>query len=240
MISTENLCRTFIKNASQAVKAVDDVSLRIRSGEFVAIIGASGSGKSTLMNMLGLLDSPDSGNYYLCGRKVSDMTLDELASIRNRKIGFIFQQFHLMPESTAKENVEIPLIYSDRTDIKDLAARALEQVGLGERGEHLPKELSGGQQQRVAIARALVNEPELILADEPTGNLDSKSAMEIMEIFGRLNKEGKTIVLITHDGHVAGCAKRIISISDGKIVSDSADNIGSSEDIILNKTAGED
>lgn len=239
MISTENLCRTFTKNASQAVKAVDDVSLRIRSGEFVAIVGASGSGKSTLMNILGLLDSPDSGNYYLCGRKVSDMTLDELASVRNRKIGFIFQQFHLMPESTAKENVEIPLIYSDRTDIKGLAVRALEQVGLGARAEHLPKELSGGQQQRVAIARALVNDPELILADEPTGNLDSKSAMEIMEIFDRLNKEGRTIILITHDSQVAECAKRIISISDGKIVGDSAENCGAADGITLNKTAGE-
>jgi putative ABC transport system ATP-binding protein len=193
------------------------MNLEIKNGEFVAIVGPSGSGKSTLMNIIGLLDVPDSGSYILNGKEVAKLSLDELAEIRNQKIGFVFQQFHLLPKTTAKENVEIPLIYSDKKDITGLAVSALKLVGLEERINHVSTELSGGQQQRVAIARALVNDPELILADEPTGNLDSKSGLEIMSIFQKLNRSGKTIVLITHDQKIAEHANRVVKIVDGKI-----------------------
>lgn len=219
MISIQNLCKTYSKEKSAVIRAVDNANLEINKGEFVAIVGPSGSGKSTLMNIIGLLDTPDSGSYFLENKKVSDLSLDELAEIRNKKIGFVFQQFHLLTDSTAKDNVEIPLIYSDRKIISGLAEKALELVGLQDRIHHLPKELSGGQQQRVAIARALVNDPEIILADEPTGNLDSKSGKEIMDIFENLNKLEKTIILITHDQKIAEHADRIISIADGKITS---------------------
>jgi putative ABC transport system ATP-binding protein len=217
MITIKDLSKGFTKNGSAVIKAVDKVDMNIDAGEFVAITGPSGSGKSTLLNIIGLLDVPDSGSYLLDGNEVSKLTLDELAEIRNKKIGYVFQQFHLLPKTTAKENVEIPLIYSEKKNISGMAANALKQVGLQDRINHIPSELSGGQQQRVAIARALVNDPEIILADEPTGNLDSQSGLEIMSIFQRLNKTGKTIVLITHDQKIAEHVNRIVKIVDGRI-----------------------
>jgi ABC-type lipoprotein export system ATPase subunit len=172
------------------------------------------------MNLFGLLDRPDSGTYHLDEGKVDEFSADELARVRNERIGFVFQTFHLMPRTTALENVELPLIYSSRSDISGLGAKALERVGLKDRAKHLPSELSGGEQQRVAIARALVNDPDLILADEPTGNLDSKAGLEVLAIFQELNRQGKTVVLITHDAAVAAMAKRVVEIVDGRIVSD--------------------
>ncbi len=220
MIQLKNISRVYSKNGREEVRALDGVNISIGKGEFVAIVGSSGSGKSTLMNILGMLDRPSQGNYYLENKEVSKLKDSELAQIRNKKIGFVFQSFNLLPKTTALENVELPLIYSDRKEIKSLAESALKKVGLGERLSHKPNELSGGQQQRVAIARALVNEPEIIFADEPTGNLDSKSGTEVMEIFRQLNKEGKTLVLITHDNEIAENAKRVIRIMDGKVVED--------------------
>jgi len=219
MIELRQVNRTYRKDADE-VRALSDVSLEVKAGEFVAVVGPSGSGKSTLMNVVGLLDRPDSGAYHLDGSGVDEYSPDELARLRNEKIGFVFQTFHLLPKTTALENVELPLIYSSRPDISGLGDKALEMVGLKDRAKHLPSELSGGQQQRVAIARALVNDPELILADEPTGNLDSKAGLEILAIFQELNRLGKTVVLITHDASVATMAKRVVEIVDGKIVSD--------------------
>ncbi|MFC1575320.1 ABC transporter ATP-binding protein [Gemmatimonadota bacterium] len=221
MIELKQVSKTYRKDAEE-VRALDDVSLRVEVGEFLAVVGPSGSGKSTLMNVLGLLDRPNSGSYHLDGGEVDSFTPDELARLRNEKIGFVFQTFHLLPKTTALENVELPLIYSSRPDISGLGFRALEQVGLKDRAKHLPSELSGGQQQRVAIARALVNDPELILADEPTGNLDTRSGLEVLAIFQELNRQGKTVVLITHDAAVADQAKRIVEIVDGRIVGDRA------------------
>lgn len=218
-IELEQVNKTYRKN-SEEVRALVDVSLKIDQGEFVAVVGPSGSGKSTLMNVLGLLDRPDSGAYILDGGKVDSFTSDELARLRNEKIGFVFQSFHLLPKTTAVENVELPLIYCSRPDISGLGERALEQVGLKDRTKHLPSELSGGEQQRVAIARALVNEPDVILADEPTGNLDTKSGLEVLAIFQELNRQGKTVVLITHDPDVAAMAGRVLEIVDGRIISD--------------------
>ena len=204
------------------VRALDGVSLNIRAHEFVAIIGPSGSGKSTLMNMIGCLDTPTSGRYYLNGQDVSDLTDDEQATIRNRTIGFIFQQYNLLPKLNARENVELPLIYRGigADERHEMAMYALERVGMAERSEHMPKELSGGQQQRVSIARALAGKPPLILADEPTGALDSKTGAELMTMLKELHGEGNTIVLITHDSNIARQAKRVIRIQDGKITSD--------------------
>jgi putative ABC transport system ATP-binding protein len=189
----------------------------IKKGEFVAIIGPSGSGKSSMMNILGMLDRPSEGEYYFENKEVNSLSEDELAAIRNKKVGFVFQKFHLLPRTTALENVELPLLYSDRKNIRSLAMEALKQVGLEDRAKHHTNELSGGQQQRVAIARALVNEPDIIFADEPTGNLDSTTSLEIINIFKVLNDAGKTIVLITHDQNVAAFAKRIIRIYDGMV-----------------------
>ena len=220
MIQLKKVTKIYRKNASATVHALQDVSLNIQPGEFVAIIGPSGSGKSTLMNIIGLLDRPTSGSYFLDDREVSGLSIDELAKIRNQKIGFVFQSFHLLARTSALENVELPLIYSDRSDLTGLAKKALKAVGLEDRISHDPSELSGGEQQRVAIARALVNDPEIIFADEPTGNLDSRSGMEIISIFQDLNKNGRTIVLITHDQNIAEHAHRIIHIADGKIVND--------------------
>ena len=186
----------------------------------MAVIGPSGSGKSTLMNVIGLLDRPDSGSYHLDDGDVASHTSDELARLRNEKIGFVFQTFHLLPKTTALENVELPLIYSSRGDISGMGTQALEKVGLKDRAKHLPSELSGGQQQRVAIARALVNDPDLILADEPTGNLDTRSGLEVLAIFQELNRAGKSVVLVTHDAAVAEMAHRIVEIVDGRIVGD--------------------
>ena len=219
MIELKQVNKTYRKGAEE-VRALADLSLEVGTGEFVAVVGPSGSGKSTLMNVFGLLDRPDSGSYHLDEGKVDEFSTDELARLRNERIGFVFQTFHLMPRTTALENVELPLIYSSRSDISGLGAKALERVGLKDRAKHLPSELSGGEQQRVAIARALVNDPDLILADEPTGNLDSKAGLEVLAIFQELNRQGKTVVLITHDAAVAAMAKRVVEIVDGRIVSD--------------------
>lgn len=220
MIQLKNISKIYGKDGGQPVKALDNANITIEKGEFVAIMGASGSGKSTLMNILGMLDRPTSGEYYLDNREVSTLTDDELAQIRNKKIGFVFQKFHLLPKTTAAENVELPLIYSDRKDIRKLADDALARVGLSNRSKHRTNELSGGQQQRVAIARALVNEPEVLLGDEPTGNLDSKSGLEVVGVFQELNRSGKTIILITHSREIAEHANRVIRIHDGKITED--------------------
>ena len=218
MIELHGIGRTYTRpGGGEPVRALDGVSLRIGRGDFVAIVGSSGSGKSTLMNVLGLLDRPSEGRYLLDGRDVADLDVNEQARLRNQKIGFVFQTFHLLPRTSALENVELPLLYSDRDSIKGLGRRALEAVGLAGRIDHRPSELSGGQQQRVAIARALVNEPDLLLADEPTGNLDSRSAGEILEIFETLNRDGRTIVLVTHDASVAARCRRVVRIEDGRI-----------------------
>jgi len=204
------------------VRALDGVSLEINEGEFVAIIGQSGSGKSTLMNTLGLLDRPTSGEYFLSGRDVATLTDDEQSEIRNKQIGFIFQGFNLIPSLTAIDNVELPLVYRGmkKEERNRLSLEALERVGLGKRLHHRPSQMSGGQQQRVAIARAVAAKPPVILADEPTGNLDSSSGREVMRILHELSDEGRTIILITHDNEIAEEANRIIRIQDGKIVSD--------------------
>ena len=222
MISVKNLKKTYFLGGEE-VYALDDVSLSIKEHEFVAIIGQSGSGKSTFMNMLGCLDRPDSVEITLDGTDILKCKEKELSVIRNKKIGFIFQQFHLLPKLSALENVELPLIYQGMPTKKrrEKAVKALKAVGLEKRMNHKPNQLSGGQQQRVAIARALVGEPSLILADEPTGNLDSRSGKEIMMLLHNLYEEGNTIVLITHDNNVAMEAPRQVQISDGKIIKDS-------------------
>ncbi len=218
MIRIENLCKTY-EVGGEIVKALDYATLQIDDGEFVSIIGPSGSGKSTLMNMIGCLDVADEGTYYLDGAAIEEYSDDQLARIRNDKIGFVFQNFNLLSKLTAWENVELPLIYQRvaKKEREDRVSDALEQVKLLERKSHKPMELSGGQQQRVAIARALVTNPSIILADEPTGNLDTKTGEEIMEMFHALHAKGNTIVLITHDEHVADQAERKIRILDGKV-----------------------
>ena len=221
LVEINNICKIYNPGENE-VRALDHVSVSIDEGEFVAIIGQSGSGKSTLMNMLGCLDVPTSGEYRLHGQNVSELTDNELSDIRNREIGFIFQGFNLIANLTALENVELPLIYRGvpRGERVRLARTALEKVGLGKRIEHKPAEMSGGQQQRVAIARAIAQAPPIILADEPTGNLDSRSTEEIMAILQELYEEGRTVILITHNNEIADRAKRIIQIKDGKIESD--------------------
>jgi len=203
------------------VAALKGISLHIPEGEFVAIMGPSGSGKSTLMNVIGCLDQPTSGRYILDGYDVSALTDDQLAWIRNRKIGFVFQSYNLIPRASAVHNVEMPLIYAgDNQQRRERAMAALESVGLLERAGHLPNELSGGQQQRVAVARALVTDPAILLADEPTGNLDSESSLEIMKLLRDLNQQGRTIVLITHEAEIAAFAQRVVRVRDGVVVSD--------------------
>lgn len=219
MIELKNLCKTYGKG-DVSVAALKDVSLNIRQGEFVAIMGASGSGKSTLLQMLGLLDRPDKGSYKILGTELSELSDDELAHLRNSLLGFVFQQFHLLRRTSALENVELPLVYSGKKSIIEKARKKLESVGLAGRAKHNPNELSGGEQQRVAIARALVNDPLILLADEPTGNLDTKSEEEIIKILKALNEEGKTIILVTHEKEIAQHAKRIVTMRDGEIVSD--------------------
>ena len=219
MIELKNINKTY-KTGKIGVQALRNVSLKITPGEFVAIMGASGSGKSTLLHLLGFLDKPDSGSYYLGKKEITDLTDDESAILRNRVAGFVFQQFHLLPRMTALENAELPLIYAGKRHLKEKALQQIEAVGLTLRASHRPNELSGGEQQRTAIARSLVNEPLIIFADEPTGNLDTKSGQEIMSILQRLNQEGKTIVMVTHEKEIAQYAKRIIHMRDGEIISD--------------------
>ncbi len=221
VILTHNLAREY-DMGGEIVRALRGVDIQIRKNEFVAIMGPSGSGKSTLMNLIGCLDTPNAGEYWLNGQKVSDLSDDELARIRNKEIGFVFQTFNLLPRADALHNVELPLIYAGlgAAERKRRAAGALEKVGLGDRMDHRPNELSGGQRQRVAIARALVNEPSILLADEPTGNLDSATGNEIMGLFQELHDTGQTIVLVTHEHDIAAHARRQIHLLDGKIERD--------------------
>lgn len=220
VIDIRNITKTYQMGQLQ-LTVLKGISLKIQEGEFLSIMGPSGSGKSTLMNILGALDQPTSGEYYLDGTDVSQLSESRLATIRNKKIGFVFQSFNLLKRTTAQRQVELPMIYSSKRDGAKRAKSALEAVGLGKRLDHLPSELSGGQQQRVAIARALVNEPSVILADEPTGNLDSRSGTEVMQIFQRLNQEqGITTVFVTHDPWIARHTKRVIMLRDGNIIAD--------------------
>lgn len=222
LIELKDVYKIYNEGMENEVRALDGVSLTIDRGEFVAVIGASGSGKSTLMNILGCLDIPTYGDYYLDGEDVADLTNRELAKIRNKEVGFVFQGYNLIPELTAIENVELPLIYQNIPIGKryDMAMDALERVSMEERADHRPNEMSGGQQQRVAIARAIATKAPIIMADEPTGALDSRTGAHVLEILHRLHSEGTTIILITHDGNIASTAERIIRISDGKIIMD--------------------
>ena len=221
LIQTASLVKEYAMGTN-VVRALNGVSINIDEGEFVAIMGASGSGKSTFMNLIGCLDSPTSGQYALAGDKVSALSADELAAIRNKRIGFVFQQFNLLPRTSALDNVELPLLYAGlpAAERKTRAMQRLTEVGLGERTDHHPAQLSGGQQQRVAIARALVNNPALILADEPTGALDSRTSIEIMALLQKLNRQGMTIVIVTHEHDVAAFASRIITFRDGMVLAD--------------------
>jgi putative ABC transport system ATP-binding protein len=223
VVRLENVHKTY-RTGEVEVHAVRGVSLIIGRGEFVAVMGSSGSGKSTLMNLLGCLDRPSEGRYLLDGFDVSRLDRDQLADIRNRKLGFVFQSFNLLARTSALENVELPLLYGEHrltsTELREKAAKVLAAVGLSGREDHHPSQLSGGQQQRVAIARALINDPEVVLADEPTGNLDSRTSIEIMEIFQKLNDRGITIVMVTHETDIAAYAKRNIMMRDGRVLSD--------------------
>lgn len=225
LLKLENVIKLY-KMGEQLVHALDDVSLSIERGEYIAIMGPSGSGKSTLMNILGFLDLPDKGQYFFGEKNTTGMTETDLAYARNRSVGFIFQTFNLLPRETALENVQLPLVYAaiPRRKRDELAKKALNMVNLGNRIHHKPNELSGGERQRVAIARALVNDPDIVLADEPTGNLDSKTGEEIMQIFNQLNTEGRTMIVVTHDTDVAQHTKRIVQLRDGKITEDRAGN----------------
>ena len=222
LIALNNIYKIY-NVGGEEVRALDGIDLEIKENEYLAIMGPSGSGTSTLMNMIGCLDTPSEGIYQFEGEMVQEMNDDQLASIRNRKIGFVFQTFNLLPKATAQNNVEIPLIYGNirKSERINMASKALEDVGLADRMHHKPNELSGGQRQRVAIARALVNSPSIILADEPTGNLDSKSGHDIMKILDQLHKQGNTIILVTHEDDIAQHAHRIIRLFDGKIIEDS-------------------
>lgn len=217
LIKLENIVKNYYI-AETTFCALDNVSLDISEGEMIAVIGASGSGKSTMMNILGCLDKIDSGNYFLSGENISNKNSNELAKIRNEMIGFVFQNFNLLPRMTAIENVELPMYYSGKTDTYDNAYNALKIVGLENRINHQPNQLSGGQKQRVAIARAIVNNPHIILADEPTGALDSKTSVEIMDLFQKLNSEGRTIIIVTHEHDIADYCQKKILMKDGKII----------------------
>ena len=224
---TKNIIRTtdiskVYQMGTETIRALKSVSIEISEGEYVAFMGPSGSGKSTLMNMIGCLDTPSGGQYILNNQDVSDMTENELAEVRNKEIGFVFQTFNLLPRATSLENVALPLIYAGygKSEREDKAMEALKDVGLGDRAGHKPSELSGGQRQRVAIARALVNDPSIILADEPTGNLDSKTSYDIMELFAQLHDKGNTIIMVTHEDDIAAYAHRIVGLRDGLIEKD--------------------
>ena len=221
LIDIRELRKTYEMGA-ETVRALDGLDLEVERGEYVAIMGASGSGKSTLMNLIGCLDTPTSGSYVLNGTPVQELDDEALAAIRNREIGFVFQTFNLLARTTALENVELPLVYAatTRKERRERATRALERVGLGDRMDHRPNQLSGGQRQRVAIARALVNEPSILLADEPTGNLDSATSAEIMELFDELHRGGNTILLVTHEADIAEHADRQVVLRDGRVLSD--------------------
>jgi putative ABC transport system ATP-binding protein len=221
VILTHKLAREY-DMGSEVVRALRGVDLQIRRNEYVAVMGPSGSGKSTLMNLVGCLDTPTSGEYWLNGQKVSDLADDDLARIRNKEIGFVFQTFNLLPRASALHNVELPLIYAGlpSRERRDQAAQALTRVGLADRMDHKPNELSGGQRQRVAIARALVNAPSILLADEPTGNLDSTTSQEIMGVFGDLHRQGQTVVMVTHEADIAAHAARIVTLRDGLVATD--------------------
>ena len=223
IILTHKLTREY-DMGSELVRALRGVSVQIQKNEYVAVMGPSGSGKSTLMNLIGCLDTPTSGEYWLNGQKVSDLADDELARIRNKEIGFVFQTFNLLPRADALHNVELPLIYAGLSarNRRERAAHALKRVGLGDRMDHKPNELSGGQRQRVAIARALVNEPSILPADEPTGNLDSTTSTEIMGVFGELHGQGQTVVMVTHEQDIAAHAERVITLRDGIVATDQA------------------
>jgi putative ABC transport system ATP-binding protein len=221
LIELEDVRKTYVMGTEE-VHALDGVDLEVEAGEYLAVMGASGSGKSTLMNLVGCLDTPSSGRYVLRGTAVESLDDSELAAIRNREIGFVFQTFNLLPRTTALGNVELPLIYAGvgRRERRRRAAETLERVGLADRMDHQPNELSGGQRQRVAIARALVNDPSILLADEPTGNLDSATSVEIMELFDQLHAGGNTVILVTHEADIAGHAHRQVTLRDGKVLSD--------------------
>jgi len=221
LIELKDIMKTYVMGDS-VVHALNHVDVKIDYGEFTAIMGASGSGKSTMMNILGCLDRPTSGEYFLDGKEIAGYNDDELAHTRNAKIGFVFQNFNLLSKLTAQANVALPLIYAGvgEEERMERAKKALEAVGLGDRLDHKPMEMSGGQRQRVAIARALINDPPVIMADEPTGNLDTKSSYEIMDIFKKMNEQGKTVIMVTHEPDIAAYTKRIIVMRDGKIVSD--------------------
>ena len=224
VIEVQDVERVYRLGEDVEVRALAGVSLRIARGEFVAVMGSSGSGKSTLMHILGCLDAPTAGRYLLDGVDVRDIAEDDLADLRNRKIGFVFQSFNLVARTTALANVELPLAYAglERRERRARAIAALAAVGMEDRAHHLPSELSGGQQQRAAVARAIVTDPAIVLADEPTGNLDSRSTEEILAVFARLNAEGRTVVLITHEGDVAARARRVVRLGDGRVLSDEA------------------
>lgn len=219
VIDVADLCKDYVMG-EMIVHALRGASVQIRAGEFVAIMGPSGSGKSTFMNMVGCLDRPSSGTYFLNGQDVSRMNEAQLAEVRNKRIGFVFQQFNLLPRTSAAKNVELPLQYAGVKNRREIALKALDQVGLSQRAGHKPNELSGGQQQRVAIARAIVTNPVLILGDEPTGNLDTRTSEEIMALFQKLNDEGKTVIIVTHEEEIAHHCKRIIRFRDGRILRD--------------------